>query len=171
MYVVENHLTIVQRARALRRRRGVPRGVRCFFPRADRRGEDRDGNRKDADGADGARGRDLSDVGTDDSRTARGRGERTWRDILTAIAYAGGSLADWGDATYAELDVVSKARRYEEWERVVFVATLAFNSNPYLKNFVEFDNPFDEEKKEKKGYKKVGFDEVFAEDIKNQNRD
>ena len=52
-------------------------------------------------------------------------------------------------------------KRIEEWERAVFVATLAYNSNPYLKKFVSFDNPLVE--KEKETYQRVSLEEVFPD--------
>lgn len=50
-------------------------------------------------------------------------------------------MNDWNDSTFAELAEIAQTRRVEAWERAAFVASYAFNSNPYLRRPVEVPNP------------------------------
>ena len=100
----------------------------------------------------------MPSVDASDSDGSRRRGQETWRALLQRVAHAGGSLADWGDVTLAELDEIARTRRLEEWDRAAFVATCAFNANPFLKSYTPIKNPF---RNEEDYVVKVDLESVF----------
>ena len=65
-----------------------------------------------------------------------------WKLILQRVALAGGSVDDWGSVTFSELDYIVRERMIERWDRASFIATCAFNANPFLKRYVPIKNPY-----------------------------
>lgn len=61
---------------------------------------------------------------------------------MQRVALAGGSVDDWGSVTFAELDYIATQRTIAAWDRAAFVATCAFNANPFLKRYVPIQNPY-----------------------------
>ena len=90
---------------------------------------------------------------------ARRRGDQTWRLILERVAKAGGSVDDWGSVTFAELDYIARERILDRWDRAAFIATCAFNANPFLKRYVQIKNPFRYHEPER-DYEKVDLKDV-----------
>ena len=92
-------------------------------------------------GESGSRGREGSD-GENPGDLARRRGNEVWKLILQRVALAGGTVDQWGSVTFAELDYVATQRTIAAWDRAAFIATCAFNANPFLKRYVPIKNPY-----------------------------
>ena len=50
--------------------------------------------------------------------------------------------------TFAELDEIVRAKRFEEWDRAAFVSSFAINANPYRKEPFVVRNPLDQNAKD-----------------------
>ena len=140
-----------------------PRSPRStlIFPRSDDGPEDGGARREKSKSSDDAMRRDRERGGGGAPEGSRRRGDEAFRTILHYVALAGAGWAGVERLTYAELVQLGEAKRVEEWERAAFVATYAYNANPFLRRPVNVSNPFMVQKEQE--VERVRFEDVFPE--------